>query len=81
MKFKKQNIKVDYFFVQNYNKEERDFFLSIGFTERGDTLSFHGSSFSGMWTPKEFEEIRDKVKAKFGLKKLTISVMSHFEML
>lgn len=81
MKFRKQNIKVDYFFVEDYNQEQKDFFISIGFTERGRVLSFHGSSFSGMWTSKEFEEIRDKVKARFELKKLTISVMSRFEMI
>lgn len=81
MRLRKQNVKVDYFFVEDYNQEEKDFFTSIGFTERGDCLSFHGASFCGMWTPVQFNEIRDKVKANFGLKKLSISVMSHFEML
>lgn len=81
MRLRKQNIKVHYFFVQDYNNEERDFLLQIGFTERGETLSFHGASFSGMWTHSQFNEIRDKVKSHFGLKKLTISAMSRFEML
>ena len=71
---KKKN-KIKNFWVEDYTKEEKQFFISLGFTERSvefmgekvsGTLTFQGSRSFGWWNDEEAKTIYDSVKKEFG---------------
>ena len=75
MKFSKKASKNKNFTVTNYNDEQRDFFIGLGFTERrvkfmGEwmegSLSFHGSRSFGFWNEDETEKIYKAIEQKYG---------------
>ena len=75
MKFSKKASKNKNFNVTNYNDEQRDFFIGLGFTERrvkfmgewmSGSLSYHGSKSFGFWNDEETTKIYDAVKKEFG---------------
>ena len=75
MRFTKKASKNKNFNVTNYNDEQRDFFIGLGFTERrvkfmGEwmegSLSFHGSRSFGFWDEEEVERIYKASEKQYG---------------
>ncbi len=74
------------FWVEDYNQEQKDFFLNLGFKETkfGDkyVLDFEGTK-SGLefWSIQEFILIRDAVNKRFNFKKLPIKYLGMYELI
>ena len=78
MKFLKKASKNKNFNVTNYNDEQRDFFIGLGFTERlcknfdgtidrdYSSLSYHGSKIFGFWSDEETDIIYKPTEQKYG---------------
>ena len=77
MQFSKKASKNKNFNVTNYNDEQRDFFIGLGFTERvskingtidrdNSSLSYHGSNIFGFWNDQEVEKIHNSIQKKYG---------------
>jgi len=78
MKFSKKASKNKNFNVTNYNDEERDFFIGLGFTERiskkldgtidrdYSSLSYHGRRSFGFWNEEEVERIYKATENQYG---------------
>lgn len=78
MKFQKKASKNKNFNVTNYNDEQRDFFIRLGFTERicknldgtidrdCSSLSYHGSRIFGFWNDEEVERIYKLTENQYG---------------
>ena len=75
MKFSKKANKNKDFNVTNYNDEQKEFFIGLGFTERrvkfmGEwmegSLSFHGSRSFGFWNEEEVERIYKASEKQYG---------------
>ena len=70
--------KVKNFWVINYTKEDKDFFLGIGFTcdEFREVLKFRGSKSFGWWNDEESQRIFSAVRKQYGKckpRKLTLA--------
>jgi len=75
MRFSKKVSKNKNFNVTNYNDEQKEFFIGLGFTERrvkfmGEwmegSLSFHGSRSFGFWNEEEVERIYKATENQYG---------------
>ena len=78
MEFSKKSSKNKNFNVTNYNDEQRDFFIGLGFTERicknlngtidrdYSSLSYRGSKIFGFWNDEEAEKIHNSTQEKYG---------------
>ena len=75
MKFSKKASKNKNFNVTNYDDEQKEFFIGLGFTERrvkfmGEWmegyLSFHGSRSFGFWNEEEVERIYKASEKQYG---------------
>ena len=86
MKFLKKASKSKYFWLENYNEEQREFFINLGFTERivkgfkGEivlrSLSFIGSNYFGMWSDEEVKTIFTETRKKYGSFKVRTLTMA-----
>jgi hypothetical protein len=75
MNYTKKANKSKNFNITNYNEEQKEFFIGLGFTERrvkfmGEwmegSLSFHGSKSFGFWNDDEAERIYKAIEQKYG---------------
>ena len=78
MELLKGDSKVKNFWVVDYTKEDKDFFIGIGFTcdEFRETLTFRGSKSFGWWNDEEYSKISSAVRKKYGKckpRKLTLA--------
>ena len=75
------------FWVEDYNQQEKVFFLSLGFRESkfGDenVLDFKDPNRNGyeFWTIEQYKRITDAVKNKFSYKQLPIKRLGIHDML
>ena len=76
MVFLKKASKTKSFGVENYNEEQKGFFIGLGFTERivndfnGEQmykgLSYRGTGRFGFWSDEEVKTIHAETKSKYG---------------
>ena len=68
MELLKGESKVKNFWVVDYTKEDKEFFIGIGFTcdEFRETLTFRGSKSFGWWNDEEYNKISSAVRKQYG---------------
>tara|TARA_R110000850_G_scaffold193713_1_gene320440 strand:- start:108 stop:377 length:270 start_codon:yes stop_codon:yes gene_type:complete len=76
MVFLKKASKTKSFGVEDYNNEQKEFFIGLGFTERivkdfnGDVmykgLSYRGTGIFGFWSKEEVKSISKATRDMFG---------------
>lgn len=72
------NTKVKNFWVEEYNNDDKAFFIGLGFTcdEFRENLCFHGSKSFGWWSDEEYKRISSAVRKQYGKcrpRKLTLA--------
>ena len=76
------------FWVEDFTEDEKEFFLSIGFTEFkyrsgynkiSTNLTFKGSQIAGIWSQDEMNNICEKIYDRFPeIDQIEVEEMNHF---